>query len=120
MSFKLQEAYNSRYIEGDAADFIIRTERDILDIISFCSEHDTSKVLLHEASLSPEFFDLKTTLAGTLLQKFANYHLRGAGLISLEKIKSERFKELIYECNKGNLFRFFEDRVAAEKWLTQG
>ena len=120
MSFKVQETNNAHYIECDAADFIIRNERDILDLVSVCGEHGISNILIHEANLSPEFFDLKTTLAGALFQKFANYHLRGAGLISFKKIKSERFKELIYEHNKGNLFRFFEDRAAAEKWLTQG
>lgn len=119
MPFKVHEANNTQYLECDAADFVIRNERDILDLVSGCSEYGVSKVLLHEANLSPEFFDLKTTLAGALFQKFANYHLRGAGLISFDKVKSERFKELIYEHNKGNLFRFFEDRAAAEKWLTQ-
>lgn len=120
MSFKIQEAYNTRYIEGDVAEFIIRTERDIMELIAGCVEHDARNVLLYEANFSPEFFDLKTTLAGTLLQKLANYRLRGAGLISLEKITSERFKELIFECNQGQLFRFFEDKAAAEKWLGQG
>ena len=117
MPFKIQEAYNTTYIECEPADFIIRNERDVLDLISACSENDTNKVLLHEANLSPEFFDLKTNLAGAVLQKFANYHLRGAAIISFDKIKSERFKELIFECNRGNLFRFFEDREGAEKWL---
>lgn len=120
MAFKVQEANNTQYIECEATDFIVRNERDILDLVSVCGEYGISNILIHEANLSPEFFDLKTTLAGTLFQKFANYHLRGAGLISFEKIKSERFKELIYEHNKGNLFRFFEDRATAEKWLTQG
>lgn len=120
MSFKVQEAYNNKYIECDAVDFIIRNERDILDLISSCNEHDTHNFLFYETNFSPEFFDLKTTLAGALFQKFANYHLRGAAVISLGKITSERFKELILESNKGNLFRFFEDKTAAEKWLAQG
>lgn len=117
MPFKFQEAYNTIYIECEPTGFIIRNERDVLDLISACVENETNKVMLYEANLSPEFFDLKTNLAGAVLQKFANYHLRGAALISLDKIKSERFKELIFECNRGNLFRFFEDREAAEKWL---
>jgi hypothetical protein len=92
----------------------------ILDLIAVCGENDTPNVLIYESNLSPDFFDLKTKFAGALFQKFANYRMRGAGIISLGKIKSERFKELIFECNKGNLFRFFEDKAAAEKWLAQG
>jgi hypothetical protein len=117
MPFKVQKADHTKYIEADPTDFIIRNEQDILDLITVCVENDTNNVILYEDNFSPDFFDLKTKLAGTLFQKFANYHLRGAGIISLGKIKSERFKELIFECNRGNLFRFFEDKEAAEKWL---
>jgi hypothetical protein len=115
--FKVQERFNTRYVVCDPADFVIRNERDIQELISFCVEHDSQNVLIYKANFSPEFFDLKTTLAGTLLQKFANYHLRGVGLISLEQITDERFKELIFECNRGHLFQFYEDKAAAEKWF---
>jgi hypothetical protein len=117
MPFKVQSAYQANYLEADPTDFIIRNERDILELIAACTEHETHNVILHEGNFSPEFFDLKTTLAGALFQKFANYHLRGAAIISLDKIKHERFKELVFEANRGNLFRFFEDREAAETWL---
>jgi hypothetical protein len=120
MSFQVQSIHNLRYIECDPTDFIIRSEQDILDLIAVCGENDTHNVLIYESNFSPDFFDLKTTLAGTLFQKFANYQVRGAGIISLGQIKSERFKELIFECNRGNLFRFFEDKAAAEKWLANG
>ena len=117
MTFKVQQAYNTTYIECEPTAFVIRNERDILDLIAVCGENETQKVMLYEGNLSPDFFDLKTQLAGTVFQKFANYHLRGAGIISFGKVKSERFKELIVECNRGNLFRFFEDKETAEKWL---
>ena len=58
-------------------------------------------------------------MAGELFQKFANYRMKGAAVISLDNISSERFKELVLESNKGNLFRFFEDRESAEKWLVE-
>ncbi|HEX9926759.1 MAG TPA: DUF4180 domain-containing protein [Anaerolineae bacterium] len=117
MPFKIQKAGHTQYIEADPTNFVIRNERDILDLISGCIEHDANQVMLYEANLSPEFFDLKTTLAGELFQKLANYHLRGAGIISLDRVTSDRFKELMFECNRGNLFRFFEDKATAEKWL---
>jgi hypothetical protein len=117
MPFKIQKAYQPEYIGVDPADFVIRNEQDILELIAVCAENSTYNVILYEGSFSPDFFDLKTKLAGDLFQKFANYHVRGAGIISLSKIKSERFKELIFECNRGDLFRFFEDKEAAERWL---
>jgi hypothetical protein len=117
MPFKLQKAYHINYIEADPTDFVIRTERDILELISACVEHGTHQIILYANNLAPDFFDLKTQLAGTLFQKLANYHLRGAAIISMGQVKSERFKELILEYNRGQLFRFFEDKEAAEKWL---
>ena len=117
MPFNLQKTNHTTYLEADPTDFVIRTERDILEIVAACSENGTQNVILYETNLPPEFFDLKTRLAGALFQKLANYHLRGAAIISMGQIKSERFKELIVECNRGQLFRFFEDKEAAEKWL---
>jgi hypothetical protein len=117
MSFEIQQAYQTDYLDGQAADFIIRNEQDILELIVLCLENGASHVMLYEHNFSPEFFDLKTKLAGALFQKLANYRLRGAAIVSLDKISSTRFKELIFESNRGNLFRFFEDKAAAEKWL---
>jgi hypothetical protein len=117
MPFKVQTAYNTKYIECDPTGFVIRNEQDILDLITVCGEHDTNNVMIYEGNFSSDFFDLRTNFAGTVLQKFANYHVRGAGIISLSKIKSERFKEFVFESNRGNLFRFFEDKKTAEKWL---
>ena len=120
MLFKVQSAYNIKYVECDPTAFIIRNERDILDLITICGENETHNVMLYEGNFSPDFFDLKTQLAGTIFQKFANYRMRGAGIISFSRVKSDRFKELMVECNRGNLFRFFEDKEAAEKWLASG
>jgi len=119
MTFKLQKTNNTTYLECDPTEVIIRNEQDVLDLVAVCGEHGSHKLMLYEANFSPDFFDLKTNLAGTLFQKFANYHLKGAGIISFDNIKSDRFKELIFEYNRGNLFRFFEDKEAAEKWLAR-
>jgi hypothetical protein len=117
MPFKLQKTDHANYIQANPSDFVIRTERDMLELITACVENDTQNVILYQDNLSPDFFDLKTQLAGTLFQKLANYHVRGAAIISMGQVKSERFKELILEYNRGQLFRFFEDKEAAEKWL---
>jgi hypothetical protein len=119
MSFKVQVVDHTSYLEAEPTAFILRDERDVLALITACIEYDSPNVLLYEANFSAEFFDLKSQLAGALFQKLANYHLRGAGLISV-KDKSDRFKELALECNRGNLFRFFEDKAAAEQWLVGG
>ncbi|MCG3211060.1 MAG: hypothetical protein FOGNACKC_04697 [Anaerolineae bacterium] len=118
MPVTLHTAHNINYVECHPTDFVIQNERDIMDLVALCGDYEASNVIIYETNFSPDFFDLKTKFAGTLFQKFANYHIRGAAIISLANINSERFKELIVECNRGNLFRFFEEKAAAEKWLT--
>lgn len=117
MPVTLQTAHNINYVECHPTDLIIQNERDILDLVAMCGEYQANNVIIYETNLSPDFFDLKTKFAGALFQKFANYRLRGAVIISPDNISSQRFKELIVECNRGNLFRFFEKKEAAEKWL---
>ena len=117
MPFKLMEANNITYLECNSPEAIIQNEQDILDLVAACGDYETDKVIIHQRNLSPGFFDLKTGLAGTLFQKFANYRIKGAAVILLDNIKSQRFKELIFESNKGSLFRFFEDRESAVMWL---
>ncbi len=118
MSFKFQKAGSGSYIECEPGGLIIQTEQDILELIAVCGEYETNNIMFYEENLSPAFFDLKTKLAGTLFQKFANYHVRGAAVISFGGIESERFKELVFECNRGQLFRFFEKKATAAAWLT--
>jgi PadR family transcriptional regulator, regulatory protein AphA len=97
---------------------VIASEQDVLDLLACCSDIDSNRILLDEGHLPPDFFDLKTGLAGAILQKFANYYVKAAIVVNLEGIASPRFRELIYECNKGDQVRFFDGRVQAEEWLT--
>ncbi len=106
------------YVRCAAQSGIISGEQDILDLLSYCHELDANRVLLDEAHLAPNFFDLKTGLAGAIFQKFANYHVKAAIVADLAAIASPRFRELVYECNKGGQVRFFDDVAPAEQWLT--
>jgi hypothetical protein len=43
--------------------------------------------------------------------------MRTAFIGQWDEIQSERFKELMYECNKGQQTRFFTSTPDAEEWL---
>ncbi len=75
--------------------------------------------MIHECCLPAEFFDLKTRLAGMIFQKLANYHLVCAIVVAINDIEQKRFQELILEANRGNQYRFFNDRSSAETWLAE-
>jgi uncharacterized protein DUF4180 len=74
-------------------------------------------LILNESDLSPEFFDLRTGLAGELFQKFTNYSVRVAIILRDFDAHGERFGELAYEHSKHPLIRFFNSPDEAEAWL---
>lgn len=117
MNVEAKEKNNQKFIECIPGEILIRNERDVLDLVGLCGENDSNRVLLHESNLSEDFFDLKTGLAGAMFQKFSNYAMKAVAVVNFKNIKSERFKELMSESNKGNQFHFYSDRDTAEKWL---
>jgi hypothetical protein len=56
-------------------------------------------------------------LAGKVLQKFINYRIRTAVVLTDGSKLTGRFKEQISESNKRNDFRVFTNFVDAESWL---
>ena len=110
---------DQKYIDYSSPDHKLSTEQDILDLVGICMEHDTYKVLLHEAALSGDFYNLRTGLAGTALQKFMNYRIKAAAVTGSAQAGKGRFKELLSELNRGNDFRVFSLQADAETWLLQ-
>ena len=117
MNLNILESQGVKYVECPPGETCIAGEQDILDIIALAGENDTQRVLFHQDAFAPEFFDLKTGLAGAVFQKCANYSIKAVVVVDFDAIRSERFKELMSECNKGSQFRFYGDRSTAEKWL---
>jgi len=120
MYYKVIEKNNSRYIECDSAEAPLRSEQDALDLIGACFENETSLVILHAGMLSDDFLNLRTGLAGQILQKLINYHIKAAAVIAHGPEIQGRFKELLAESNKGNDFRVFGSTADAESWLLGG
>lgn len=106
-----------KYVECASAETTLRTGQDALDLIAACFENDTNLLMLHAEALSDDFFNLRTGLAGEMLQKFMNYRVKAALIITNERVVKGRFKELLTEANKGNDFRVFGSAGEAEEWL---
>lgn len=54
------------------------------------------------------FFDLKTGLAGDILQKFSNYNIKLAILGNFKNEQSKSLNDFIYESNKTGRINFVE------------
>jgi hypothetical protein len=76
-----------------------------------------SGLLLTEEDLGPDFYDLRTGLAGDLFQKVVNYRGKLAMVIGDARAHGDRFSELAYEHRRHPSIRFFEDRASALQWL---
>lgn len=119
MNYQIREVENKKYIELISTTEPLTTENDALDLIALCWEHETNALMIHYASLSEDFFKLKTKVAGNIIQKFINYGIKAATIVPQEIIQKGRFKEMAVETNQGNHFRLYESKEEAEKWLLE-
>jgi PadR family transcriptional regulator AphA len=82
-----------------------------------CIEHGQRALLLDHGALPAAFFDVSTGVAGELVQKLVNYHVRMAAVVPDLAVHSPRFREFAREANGGRQFRFFATRQQAIDWL---
>ena len=74
------------------------------------------RIILNKSSICEDFFHLSTKLAGEILQKFINYHVKIAVVGDFSAYKSESLKAFIYESNKGkDIFFLSDEKQAIEK-----
>lgn len=78
----------------------VQSALDLLATVQY--EVDSKRIIIHKSLISESFFDLKTGLAGEILQKFINYKVKIAIVGDFSMYASESLKDLIYECNNGN------------------
>ena len=105
----------SRIIVASDSGISIRSLADISDALGECI--GSAGLLLTENELAPEFFDLRSGLAGELFQKFTNYRVRVTIVLSNPEAYGERFSELAYEHASHSMIRFVRSRDEADAWL---
>jgi len=96
----------------------INTTDDALDLIVKKEIPTPKKIILHKENINPVFFELRTGLAGEILQKFATYHIQIAIVGDFSNIKSESFQALIRESNRGNQTFFVKNIENAKEKLS--
>ncbi len=114
---KLVQTKAGRYVELDRQRWTISNEDDVLALISECGDYQTQNVCIHQDCLHGNFSDLSTGLAGLIFHKLSSYRVRAAFVGEWDQIESERFRELMSECNRGGQFRFFSNSESAQNWL---
>ncbi len=112
-----------RILEYSAEGPILDNDRAVMDLIGEAMANSAELVVIPVGRFSPSFFELRTRLAGDLLQKFINYRLRLAIVGDLSKMlsESEALQAFISESNRGAQIWFLSctDELRKKLALTQ-
>jgi hypothetical protein len=104
--------------ELDDESLKINHAQDILDLFGELISESCNRMVIKEGNFHKDFFNLKTGLAGEILQKFSNYRIKLAIVGDFEKHNSKSLQNFIYECNKGKMILFTDSMDSAIKRLT--
>jgi hypothetical protein len=99
--------------------YIIKYIDDGLDLLGNLYFQGFDSIILYEKTIIPDFFDLKSGIAGEILQKFSNYRIRLAIVGDFSKYQSKSLNDIIYECNKGKQINFVSSLTEAIERLSQ-
>ena len=103
-----------KVIEIRSDSILISSAQDALDMmINIEYQYDSNKIIVYKENIDEKFFDLKTGLAGEILQKFSNYRIQLAIVGDFSIYTSKRLKDFVFESNKNNLVFFVEDITMA-------
>lgn len=87
-------------------------------MMSMLYNYDCSCIILNKSALCDNFFDLKTKIAGEIVQKTVNYQIKLAIYGDFPVNESQSLRDFIYECNKGNNIFFVADKEMAVKIIS--
>jgi len=114
MKFIEHKDANGTVVEVTSDEIIISSEQEALDLMANIGYlYDSSRIIIHKENLSEAFFDLKSGLAGGILQKFSNYRVQLIVVGNFSEYTSTSLKEFILESNKGKQVNFLPDLEAA-------
>lgn len=111
MQLTLHSINNIKIGEIISDEVILKTTDDGLTILGDLYYQGYDKIIIYEKNITPEFFDLKTGIAGEVLQKFAQYRIPLAIVGDFSKYTSKSLKDFIFESNKGKFINFIASRV---------
>ena len=99
---------------------VITDVQSALDLImSVKYETGAERVVIPKELICEEFFILSTGIAGEILQKFINYHMKAAIYGDYSHYTSKPLKDFIYESNQGRDIFFPATRAEAIQRLAR-
>ena len=114
MTATATEIAGRRCIVAAAHGPLLRDADDARELIEAAFSEGARLVVVPVARLDPEFFRLRSGLAGAILQKMVNYRLQTAivGDISAHVAASDALRDFVIECERGSDVIFAADMEA--------
>jgi Domain of unknown function (DUF4180) len=110
MKYHVHKNNGTKIVEVQCLDESINSSSDFLDVIA---NIPSNIVVLKKEMLSESFFDLKTGLAGNILQKVSNYSIKLGIIGDFSMIRSSSFKDFIFESNNNKQVIFIDKLESA-------
>jgi hypothetical protein len=121
MPNKFYELHGARVLELAPDETRVRTYSDAVETVGKSFENRATVVVIPVACLDDEFFQLKTRIAGELIQKFVQYrrHVVILGDISRHLAESSALRAFVAESNRGKEVWFLATREELDQRLAQ-
>ena len=119
MEIKTHQANNSQIAEVLSDEIVINNPEEGLQLLVDLYYQDFDKIIIHEKNITVDFFDLKTGIAGEILQKFSNYRVRLVIVGDFIQYPGKSIKDFIYESNNGRQVNFLDSLEEAVDKLSK-
>lgn len=104
---KLEISESIAIVKSDDGVPALTDAQSALDLLATAKyEWGIERLVFDRGSVADSFFELRTGIAGEILQKFVNYHVRAAFVGDFAAIESKSLRDFIRECNRGEHFYF--------------
>ena len=98
---------------------MIQETQDALDLLAEASYLNSHKIIIKEDQVTPAFFELKSGIAGEILQKFSTYNVQLAIIGDFSKYTSKSLRDFMFESNIFGRINFVSSFEEAKEKLSR-
>lgn len=117
VEFRIDQRGDSKIAIIISDELVIQNTQDALDLMVDVQYQGCAKLVLNKENIIENFFDLRTGIAGEIIQKFVNYQVKLAIVGEFHAYQSKSLGDFIYECNQGKQILFTNTIEEAVKKL---
>jgi hypothetical protein len=117
MELQILEYKGYKIAELIAESAVIQNTQEAVELVVNSQYLEAEGLIVQENQLHPDFFDLKTKMAGDILQKFSTYRAKLAIVGDFTKYQSQALQDFIRESNQVGRINFVNSVEEAKNRL---